>query len=95
MQTEPNFGMQSKQREWTQAAIMAGGRDDQPPEGPRAANLKVKEALKVLNVSRTTLYRAWSEGWGPEYFLVGKSRRIPLQAALAWRGQGEHGTGGE
>lgn len=56
-------------------------------EGPKAVNLKVKEALKVLNVSRTTLYEAWKGGWGPEFFWVGRSRRIPMEAALSWRGK--------
>ena len=74
--------MQSKQPGRTQAAIMTG-----QSEGPKAINLKVKDALVVLGISRTTLYRAWLEGWGPEFFLVGKSRRIPMHAALAWRGK--------
>ena len=74
--------MQSKQPGRTQAEIMTG-----QSEGPKAINLKVKDALKVLNVSRTTLYRAWLEGWGPEFFWVGRSRRIPMEAALSWRGK--------
>lgn len=82
--------MQSKQPGRTQAAIMTG-----QSEGPKAINLKVKEALKVLNVSRTTLYRAWLEGWGPDFFWVGRSRRIPLQAALNWRGRPAEVAGGE
>lgn len=64
-------------------------------EFPAAANLTVKQALKVLNVSRTTLYRSWLEGWGPEFFWVGRSRRVPLQAALAWRGRPAEVAGGE
>ena len=83
MQTGLHGATQSKQPGRTQAEIMAGVMS----EGPKAINLKVKEALKVLNVSRTTLYKAWLEGWGPQFFWVGRSRRIPMEAALAWRGK--------
>lgn len=86
MQTGLHGATQSKQPGRTQAEIMTDGRSEHS-EGPKAINLKVKEALKVLNVSRTTLYKAWAEGWGPEFFLVGTSRRIPMEAALAWRGK--------
>ena len=77
-------------------AYAAGAKPDRPKvEPPRPANLRVKDALIVLGISRTSLYKAWKEGWGPSYFLVGKSRRIPLQAALAWRGRPAEVAGGE
>ena len=69
-------------------AYAAGAKPDRPKvEPPRPANLRVKDALVVLGVARSTLYKAWAEGWGPEFFWVGKSRRIPMDAALSWRGK--------
>ena len=85
-QPEGHRPANSKQPGRTQAAIMTG-----QSEGPKAINLKVKDALVVLGISRTTLYKAWLEGWGPQFFWVGKSRRIPLEAALAWRGKPAEG----
>jgi hypothetical protein len=35
------------------------------------------------------LYRAWKEGWGPRYFLIGVSRRISHRARIEWQDQRE------
>lgn len=63
--------------------------------GPQAVNLKVKEALAFLGISRSTLYKSWAEGWGPDFFWVGRSRRVPIEAARSWRGRPAEAAGGE
>lgn len=45
----------------------------------------VKEFCAAERISRTTLYKAWAEGWGPQFYWVGTTRRITHQARVAWQ----------
>jgi len=36
-------------------------------------------------ISRTHLYKLWSEGRGPKFFRLGDERRITVEAAAEWR----------
>ena len=45
----------------------------------------IQEFCKAERISRTLLYRAWREGWGPRYFLVGTHKRISPEARREWR----------
>lgn len=36
-------------------------------------------------ISRPTLYKAWSEGYGPGFMRVGRRVLIPVEAATEWR----------
>lgn len=38
------------------------------------------EWCALNRVGRTTLYKLWKEGKGPEFFMVGSRRRIPRGA---------------
>jgi hypothetical protein len=40
-------------------------------------------------ISRAQLYRAWREGWGPDYYLNGVERRITTAARMRWQAQRE------
>jgi hypothetical protein len=35
------------------------------------------------------LYKAWAEGWGPNFYWVGVTRRITHRARLEWQRQRE------
>lgn len=43
-------------------------------------SLTVREWCALHGVSPPTLYRAWARGEGPEFFRVGRYRRIPAGA---------------
>jgi len=58
-------------------------------------SLTIAQFCKAHSIGRTTLWKLWREGKGPQFFKVGRTVRIPAEAARRWRGQGEHGTGGE
>jgi hypothetical protein len=45
----------------------------------------VKEFCAAERISRTTLYKAWAEGWGPDFYRVGATRRITHRARIAWQ----------
>jgi hypothetical protein len=45
----------------------------------------IQEFCKAEHISRTLLYRAWREGWGPRYHLVGSHKRISPEARREWR----------
>lgn len=49
----------------------------------------VAEFCALERVSRSMLYRAWKEGWGPRYFMIGVSRRISHRARIEWQDQRE------
>jgi len=40
-------------------------------------------------MSRAQLYRAWREGWGPDYYLNGVERRITTAARMRWQRERE------
>jgi hypothetical protein len=45
----------------------------------------VDEFCAAERMSRSMLYRAWAEGWGPEFYWVGVTRRITHRSRLAWQ----------
>lgn len=46
--------------------------------------LKPNEWCKKWGSSRSTLYRLWKEGKGPDYIVIAGRRRIPPEADDAW-----------
>jgi predicted DNA-binding transcriptional regulator AlpA len=53
------------------------------------ASLTVREFCKAEKISRSMLYRAWSEGWGPKFYRIGVTRRITHRARLEWQRERE------
>jgi hypothetical protein len=49
------------------------------------ASLTIDEFCQAEKISRSMLYRAWSEGWGPKFYRVGVTRRITYRARLEWQ----------
>ena len=49
----------------------------------------VDEFCAAERMSRSMLYKAWAEGWGPEFYWVGVTRRITHRARLEWQRQRE------
>ena len=45
----------------------------------------VNEFCAAERMSRSMVYRAWREGWGPDYYLVGVTRRITHRARLEFQ----------
>jgi hypothetical protein len=43
------------------------------------------EFCAAERISRSQLYEAWKQGWGPRYYLNGKRRRITHAARLEWQ----------
>jgi hypothetical protein len=48
------------------------------------ASLTIAEFCQAEKISRSMLYRAWSEGWGPKFY-----RRITQRARLEWQRERE------
>jgi predicted DNA-binding transcriptional regulator AlpA len=53
------------------------------------ASLTIAEFCQAEKISRSMLYRAWSEGWGPKFYKVGVTRRITYRARLEWQRERE------
>jgi predicted DNA-binding transcriptional regulator AlpA len=53
------------------------------------ASLTINEFCQAEKISRSMLYRAWSEGRGPKFYRVGVTRRITYRARLEWQCQRE------
>jgi hypothetical protein len=49
----------------------------------------VDEFCHAERISRSMIYKAWQEGWGPRFYLNGVSRRITHAARLEWQRQRE------
>ena len=49
----------------------------------------VDEFARTERISRSMLYKAWQEGWGPRFYLNGTCRRITHEARLEWQRQRE------
>ena len=49
----------------------------------------VAEFCAAERISRSMLYRAWAEGWGPKYYRVGVTRRITHRARFEWQRERE------
>ena len=45
----------------------------------------VGEFCGAFRMGRSTLYQLWYNGQGPESYLIGRSRRISVDAARRWR----------
>jgi hypothetical protein len=52
-------------------------------------SLTINEFCQAEKISRSMLYRAWSEGWGPKFYRVGVTRRITYRARLEWQRERE------
>jgi hypothetical protein len=48
-------------------------------------SMKISEFCEAERVSRSMLYKLWSQGIGPDYFEIGSTKRISPEARLAWR----------
>ena len=48
-------------------------------------SLTVDQFCRAENISRSMLYRAWAEGWGPKFYKIGVTRRHhqPCAAGMA------------
>lgn len=53
------------------------------------ASLTIDQFCQAENISRSMLYRAWSEGWGPKFYRVGVTRRITHRARIEWQHERE------
>ena len=49
----------------------------------------IAEFCTAERMSRAMLYKAWAEGWGPDFYWVGVTRRITHRARLEWQRQRE------
>jgi hypothetical protein len=54
----------------------------------------VDEFCDAERISRSMLYKLWSQGQGPRFYMVGTVRRISHEARIEWRRQMEAATGG-
>ena len=45
----------------------------------------VNEFCAAERMSRSMLYKAWTGGWGPDFYWVGVTRRITHRARLEWQ----------
>ena len=52
-------------------------------------SLTIDQFCRAENISRSMLYRAWAEGWGPKFYRVGVTRRITYRARLEWQRERE------
>ena len=43
------------------------------------------EFAAAERISRAMLYKLWSQGKGPKFYLIGNRRRISEQARTEWR----------
>lgn len=44
----------------------------------------ISEFCEIVGISRSTLYEAWKNGYGPKDFKIGKKRFISRESALEW-----------
>ncbi len=52
-------------------------------------SLTIDDFCRAEKISRSMLYRAWSEGWGPKFYRIGVTRRITYRARLEWQRERE------
>ena len=48
-------------------------------------SMKISEFCEAERVSRSMLYKLWSQGISPDYFEIGSTKRISPEARLARR----------
>ena len=53
----------------------------------------VDEFCAAERMSRSMLYKAWAEGWGPDFYCVGVTRRITHRGRLEWQRHRASGYG--
>jgi predicted DNA-binding transcriptional regulator AlpA len=53
----------------------------------------VDEFCRAERISRSMIYKLWSQGQGPRFYMVGTVRRISHQARLEWQQQMEAASG--
>ena len=53
------------------------------------ASMTIDQFCQAEQISRSMLYRAWAEGWGPKYYRVGVTRRITYRARMEWQRERE------
>ena len=54
----------------------------------------VDEFAEAERMSRSMVYKLWSEGKGPRFYYVGTVRRISHEARIEWQRSMEAATGG-
>jgi len=71
-----------------------------PSRAQKTANAVISDPSYTIagfcaaeRMSRSMLYRAWAEGWGPKFYRVGVTRRITHRARLEWQAQCEAAAG--
>jgi predicted DNA-binding transcriptional regulator AlpA len=47
-------------------------------------NYTIPQFLEVFNLSKSTLYRLWEQGRGPQLIRIGRRVLIPVDAAEEW-----------
>jgi excisionase family DNA binding protein len=47
----------------------------------------VEEFCEVERISRSMVYKLWSQGKGPRFYMVGSVRRISHEARIGWQRQ--------
>jgi hypothetical protein len=47
-------------------------------------SLNIDGFCAAEHISRGLLYKSWREGWGPEFYWAGTTRRITHRARIAW-----------
>jgi hypothetical protein len=52
-------------------------------------SLTINDFCQAEKISRSMLYKAWSEGWGPNFYRIGVTRRITHRARLEWQRERE------
>jgi hypothetical protein len=52
-------------------------------------SLTIAEFCRAEKISRSMLYKAWLEGWGPKFYWVGVTRRITRSSRLRWQRERE------
>jgi|GEM_PF-1549539 len=52
-------------------------------------SLNIDGFCQAERISRSLLYKSWQEGWGPDFYWAGNSRRITHRARIAWHQQRE------
>lgn len=60
-------------------------RDRKAANAVNEPSYTVAEFCTAERMSRSMLYKAWSEGWGPAFYWVGVTRRITHRARLEWQ----------
>lgn len=67
-----------------------------PVRAHKTANAAVSDPSYTVDdfcaaerMSRSMLYRAWQEAWGPDFYWVGNTRRITHRARLKWQAERE------